>query len=87
MATHDGGTDRGKPATDQRRLARRSEEWGLSPRQAEVLGLLAAGASNRDIARRIGTTEKTVEAHVTQILRRSSRASRALVIAAFWMSP
>ncbi len=71
---------------DRERLTRMSTEWGLSPRQAEVLGLLVGGASNREIAARIGTTEKTVEAHVTQILRRSSRATRALVIAAFWTS-
>jgi DNA-binding NarL/FixJ family response regulator len=39
----------------------------LSPREREVLGLLAEGLSNRAIAERIFVTERTVEAHVKQI--------------------
>ena len=37
-------------------------------REREVLGLLAEGMSNRAIAARLFVTERTVEAHVTQIL-------------------
>ena len=40
----------------------------LSPREREVLALMAEGASNAGIARRIFVTEGTVEKHVRSIL-------------------
>jgi DNA-binding NarL/FixJ family response regulator len=40
----------------------------LSPREREVLGLMAEGRSNAGIAKRPWLTEKTVEAHVRAIL-------------------
>lgn len=41
---------------------------GLSTREREVLGLVAAGRSNAAIARHLGVTEKTVETHISSIL-------------------
>ncbi|MEW5756618.1 MAG: response regulator transcription factor [Pseudomonadota bacterium] len=50
--------------------ARESEEvQPLTPRQIEVLHLLARGASNKEIARALGVAEGTVRIHVTAILR------------------
>jgi DNA-binding NarL/FixJ family response regulator len=43
---------------------------GLSEREREVLGLVAEGLSNRAIAARLYVTERTVEAHVTQIFQK-----------------
>ncbi len=40
----------------------------LSPREREVLGLMAEGRTNAGIARRLWVTEKTVETHVRTIL-------------------
>lgn len=42
----------------------------LTPREKEVLRLIAVGASNREIARSLYITEGTVKNHVTNILNR-----------------
>lgn len=43
---------------------------GLSPREREVLMLLAEGLSNQEIARRLFISPKTVKVHVSNILRK-----------------
>ena len=45
---------------------------GLSPREREVLALMAGGRSNAGIARRLWVTEGTVEKHVRHILEKLS---------------
>lgn len=40
----------------------------LTPREQEVLELLATGCRNHEIARRLGMSEKTVRNHVSQVL-------------------
>jgi len=40
----------------------------LTPRERDVLELLATGCRNHEIARRLGMSEKTVRNHVSQVL-------------------
>jgi DNA-binding NarL/FixJ family response regulator len=52
------------------RRRRQDPLTALSEREREVLGLVAEGLSNRAIAARLFVTERTVEAHVTQIFHK-----------------
>jgi DNA-binding CsgD family transcriptional regulator/tetratricopeptide (TPR) repeat protein len=49
---------------------------GVSPREGEVLGLLALGRTNRQIAEALFISEKTASVHVTNLLRKLNVASR-----------
>jgi DNA-binding NarL/FixJ family response regulator len=48
----------------------------LTPREREVLGLLAAGATNRAIAGELFITEKTASVHVSNILAKLGAPNR-----------
>jgi len=56
----------------------------LTPRESEVLGMLAAGLGNKQIAPRLGITEHTVKYHVASIFAKLGASSRteAVTIAA-----
>ena len=43
---------------------------GLTPRELEVLSLMAEGCSNPAIAQRLGVTERAVQKHITSIFQR-----------------
>jgi DNA-binding NarL/FixJ family response regulator len=47
-----------------------NEESTLTPREMEILELICAGASNKDISRRLGISYQTVKNHVTAILHK-----------------
>ncbi|WP_269633604.1 response regulator [Pelomonas sp. BJYL3] len=59
-------------------------EAGLSPREGEILREIVQGASNKEIARRLGIAETTVKIHVQHILRKLGVNSRVQV--AVWAS-
>jgi DNA-binding NarL/FixJ family response regulator len=54
---------------------------GLTPRERDVLRLLADGLTNRQIAERLVVSEHTVHRHVTNILRKLDLPSRAAAAA------
>jgi DNA-binding CsgD family transcriptional regulator/tetratricopeptide (TPR) repeat protein len=50
---------------------------GLSPRELEVLRLMAAGQTNREIGAALFISEKTVSVHVSRVLAKLGAANRA----------
>ena len=60
-----------------------AEQQILTVRELEVLGLMAEGAANKQIAGRLDISERTVKAHVTSIFMKLDAGSRteAVVVA------
>ena len=53
-----------------------AEDGELTPREAEVLRLIAAGKSNREIARELFVSEATVKTHVNRIFTKTESRDR-----------
>ena len=54
----------------------------LTEREREILGLLADGRSNKEIARELGISDATVKVHIKHLLRKLNMKSR--LEAAVW---
>jgi DNA-binding CsgD family transcriptional regulator len=59
---------------------RRQPRPALTPRQWQVLELLAAGLTNGQIARRLGVSEGTIRTHLENIYRRLEVTSRTAAV-------
>lgn len=59
-------------------------DFRLTPRECDVLALVANGHSNRRIADNLGCSSRTVEVHVSRLLEKSNCDSRAELIARVW---
>jgi DNA-binding CsgD family transcriptional regulator len=69
------------------RVTAATARWGITPRQGEVLALLALGQSNKAIAGALGCAGSTVEIHVTALFAKSGCQSRSELISRFWSEP
>jgi DNA-binding NarL/FixJ family response regulator len=73
-----------KPALEQARFAlgpTGRSAYGLTRRELEVLELLASGLTNPTIAERLHVTTRTVDTHVSRILRKLGVPTRAAATA------
>jgi DNA-binding CsgD family transcriptional regulator len=59
---------------------RAQETLGISARELEVLALLAAGGSNKEIARRLAVSPNTVKTHVTKLFAKLEASRRTEAI-------
>lgn len=66
------------PAFERNIAAIRS--LGISDRECEVLDLLASGAANKVIARRLGISPNTVKTHVARLFEKLEAANRTEAI-------
>jgi NarL family two-component system response regulator YdfI len=72
----------GRTLADGRGEARKPAETGLlSPREQEVLELVAEGLTNREIAKQLSVSVFTVKAHVTSLFNKLGVDSRAQAVA------
>ncbi len=63
-------------ANGSRGSTHRGTEAGLTRREADILELLAAGHSNREISRHLFLSEKTVKAHLASVFRKLGVTNR-----------
>jgi len=68
--------DLNRPALGNTPNAEADADWGLTPRQHEVLALLMQGKSNQQIAEALGLSANTVKVHLVTIFRVLGVSSR-----------
>jgi len=59
----------------------KTPDHNLSPRESEVLTLAAAGLTNKEIAYRLGISDRTVQFHMNSIFNKTGTNSRTEVVA------
>jgi len=58
----------------------RREQLGITPREMEILALIAAGLSNREIAERLFVSENTVKTHSSRLFDKLQAKRRTQVV-------
>ena len=62
----------------------KGNNFHLTSRECQVLELVAKGLTNKEIARRLTISPKTVDAHLQKIYRKMQVSNRAEAVMAFW---
>jgi two-component system, NarL family, response regulator LiaR len=60
--------------------ATRIEQLGITPRELEILELIAAGMSNREIAEKLFVSENTVKTHSSRLFTKLDARRRTQVV-------
>lgn len=68
-------------STPSPRQAAKEQFGGLTPREREVAELIAQGKSNREIAKMLVVSERTIEGHVSNILAKLEFTARTQIVA------
>jgi DNA-binding CsgD family transcriptional regulator len=58
----------------------RVSKLGITPRELEILGLIAAGLSNREIAARLFVSENTVKTHSSRLFEKLDAKRRTQAV-------
>jgi len=62
--------------TPQHTGSKTRQDFGLTPREREVVGLIVAGYTNKDLAQKLGISEQTVKHHLTNIFDKLGVSNR-----------
>jgi len=79
-----------RPSADERLaacVARAALRWSLSPRKREVLAMIVRGEPTTTIAAELGTSERSVELHVTSLFESAGVANRTALVARVLVEP
>ena len=60
----------------QQTSGRSHKNYGLTPREFEVVGAIVEGCTNRDIAKNFGLSEETVKRHLSNIFDKTGVSTR-----------
>lgn len=71
----------GSRLLDSAALTLSKEEWGISPREEEVLELIVHGKTNKEIASALFISEHTVKNHLSRIFNKMNVTDRSQIIA------
>jgi DNA-binding NarL/FixJ family response regulator len=89
--TDANGAKRGRPSSAVKRVRKHRAPHNLTRRELDVIRTLMLGCSNKEIARRLVISERTVQTHLSNIFAKMQVTSRTEVVLAAinngWLPP